>query len=56
METPTQRPEPKKQTTLTKEQMDEVKQVAQRFESEDFRQAVMEYYKEGSANKPIDLT
>lgn len=56
METPTQQPEPKKQTTLTKEQMDQVKKVAQRFESEEFRQAVTEYYKEGSSNKPIDLT
>lgn len=56
METPTQQPESKKQTTLTKEQMDEIKKVAKKFESEEFRQAVMEYCKEGSANKPIDLT
>ena len=54
METPTQ--EPKKQTTITKEQMDEVKKVAQQCESEDFRQSVREYYKEGSSKKPIDLT
>jgi len=56
METPTQRPEPKKQTTITKERMDEIKKVAKKFESEKFRQAVREYYKEGSSNKPIDLT
>lgn len=56
METPTQRPDPKKQTTITKERMDEIKKVAQRCESEEFRQAVAEYYKEGSSNMPIDLT
>lgn len=56
METPTQRPVSKKQTTITKERMDEIKKVAQRCESEEFRQAVREYYEEGSSNKPIDLT
>ena len=56
METPTRRPACNNQTTLTKEQMDEVKEVAKKLESGDFRQAIREYFKEGSANKPIDLT